>query len=170
LRTISGKSATNDELRPTDLRTIEIHAHDFAPAQPSLESRLDQVQAQLEYLAEEVGQENKFRAELSEYVKDLRAEAKFAKTARVVFGCIATLVGLVLLTLPIILIFKSPAAFMALPPYPKAAFLIGLIAGGVLLIQGLAKAVYRPASERHSDEFIPPQVKAIHDLIKGGGS
>lgn len=126
-----------------------------------------QLQGQVEFLLEESGQENKFRAELSDYVGDLRAEVGFIKTARIVFGILATLVAFGLLTTPIVLAYTTSAVFKELPPYPKAALLIVMIAGGVLLVQALTKSVYRSAHERQKDEFIPPQIKLIHDLTKG---
>jgi hypothetical protein len=65
------------------------------------------------------------------------------------------------------LVFRQSPAFEALHDYPKSALLIGMIAGGVALLLTLAKSVYRSAHERHSDEFIPPQIKLIHDLVSG---
>jgi hypothetical protein len=152
-----------------DLSLIAEHAGEINVDPVTSDDRLTQLQEQVEYLLEEVGQENKFRTELSDYISDLRAEAKFIKIARIVFGGVATVVGVGLLITPVVLAFSESKVFIALPAYPKSALLIGMIAGGVLLIQAVTKSVYRSAQERQNDEFIPPQLKLIHDMTKGGG-
>lgn len=125
----------------------------------------------MEYLVEELGQENRFRVELSDYVKELKGEAAFIKTARVVFGVFAIAACLFLFVAPIIICAKEYKWFTDLPEYPRAALLLGMLAAGVLILQSLVKSVYRSAAERQADEFIPPQLKLIHELMgstKGG--
>lgn len=152
-----------------DLDPIAEHADrvgdkDVSPE--ALDARLAQIEAQVEFLIEERGLENAFRTEVTNYVKDLRDDAKFVKTARKIFGAIGVLAALGLLIAPAWLVYSEVGVFTTLPDYPKAAVLIGMLAGGVLLIQALVKSVYRSGHERHGDEFIPPQVKAIHELTR----
>lgn len=150
------------------LASIAEHAEKIEETVPDESERVAKLQEQVEYLLEEVGQENRFRTELSEYVADLKAEAKFIRGARWTFGIISVLAALALLATPLVLLYRASPVFESLPNYPKAALLVGMIAGGVVLLLTLAKSVYRSAHERHADEFIPPQIKFIHELTKGG--
>lgn len=121
----------------------------------------------MEYLVEELGQENQFRVELSDYVKELRGEATFIKKARVIFGSVAIVACLFLFVAPIIICAKEYKWFADLPQYPRAALLLGMLAAGVLILQSLVKSVYRSGAERQADEFIPPQLKLIHEIMGG---
>lgn len=124
----------------------------------------------LELLIEDQGQANKFNTELYDYVKDLRSEAKFIWWARVIFGGVAITSCVFCLVAPIVICFNNYSWFAKLPEYPRAALLIGMLAAGVLILQSLVKSVYRSASERQADEFIPPQLKLIHEMMSGGKS
>lgn len=156
----------NAESQEHNLAPIADHAGLVPEAVPSaaLAERLDR----LELLIEEAGQENKFRTELYEYVKDLRAEARFVKGARLAFGILAFVACVFCLVAPIAICIQNYPWFSELPEYPRAALLIGQLASGVLILQNLVKSVYRSAAERQADEFIPPQVKLIHELTNGG--
>jgi hypothetical protein len=166
----TSKRSASSEASQSDLSLIAEHAEEIEESVPDENERIAKLQEQIEYLLEEVGQENRFRTELSEYVADLKAEAKFIRGARWVFGTVCMVAGIGLLVTPLALVFKQSPAFEKLTDYPKSALLIGMIAGGVGLLLALAKSVYRSAHERHSDEFIPPQIKLIHDLLSIGKS
>jgi hypothetical protein len=167
LQSTSKLSATNGLSPPPDLGLIAEHAEKIEEGVPDESERFAKLQEQVEYLLEEVGQENRFRTELSEYVEDLKAEARFIRSARWVFGIISVVTALALLVTPLVLLYRPSPVFQGLETYPKAALLVGMIAGGVVLLLTLTRSVYRSAHERHSDEFIPPQIKLIHELTKG---
>jgi hypothetical protein len=170
LQSISALFETKGASEPQpDLSQIDEAAGEVDEQAPqrTVEERIAFLENQLEFLAEERGLENKYLEELSQYVSDLRTEAAFIQTARKVFGVLAILTAAGLLITPVVLAYTTSGLFYTLPDYPKSVLLIGMIAGGVLLIQGLTKAVYRSAHERQSDEFIPPQIKVIHDLMHG---
>jgi hypothetical protein len=167
LPSTSKGSATNGTSPPADYAQIAEHAEEIEETVPDENEALAEMRANVEYLLEEVGQENRFRTELSEYVADLKAEVKFIRTARIVFGIICVGAGLALLVTPLALVYVDSKVFADLHDYPKSALLIGMLAGGVGLLLTLAKSVYRSAHERHTDEFIPPQIKLIHDLVSG---
>jgi tetrahydromethanopterin S-methyltransferase subunit F len=101
----------------------------------SFEERLARLENTFEFEAEERGLNSRYLTELTRYIEDLRAEAQFIATARLVFGSLATVAAVGLLVAPIVLAYSAAPLFTSLPPYPKAALLIGMIAGGVLLIQ-----------------------------------
>jgi hypothetical protein len=166
LQTIFGRSEKPEASeQPTDLASVAAHASHLNDPKGDLANAVDQLQQQIEYLLEEVGQENVFRTELSTYVKELRAELDFIKTARKVFASIALIVAALLLAGPIVISIWDFAWFKALPDYPKSALIISMIAAGVVIVLTLTRSVYRSASERQSDDFVPPQIKLIHELL-----
>src|SRR5947209_14179756 len=88
LQSISKPFSPRGVSPPTDLAFIAEHAEGIEEAVPDESERFALLQEQVEYLLEEVGQENRFRTELSEYVADLKAEARFIRKARILFGFI----------------------------------------------------------------------------------
>lgn len=138
---------------------------------PSSAARLDAMETRvndLEFFQEEIGLENRYREELNEYVKELRNEAAQIRQARFWVGFGSFVAAATLFALPFIISGLAPAWFTLIPDYPKAALIIGSFASGVLLLLTITKSVFRSAHERQSDEFIPPQIKIIHELMKGG--
>lgn len=137
-----------------------------AGSQDRLEDLASRVSA-IEAALEEAGLENRFRSELSDYIKDLRDEAKFVKQARKLTGLFAAVATAALFITPIVIARNHYKWFDALPPYVEAALLIGMFAAGVVLLVAITKSIFRSAHERHGDEFIPPQIKLIHEMLSG---
>lgn len=120
----------------------------------------------MEGALEQVGLASKYQTELANYVSDLRNEAADIKTARKIVGGTALVASGVLFITPVAIASIGPTWFTALPVYLGASLIIGMFAAGVLLITAMARAVFRSAHERQADEFIPPQIKQIHELSK----
>ena len=121
----------------------------------------------LENALEQLSLSSRYQAELAQYVTELRGEVKSTLLARRVVGAIAIACSIALFVGPIWLAGHQYSWFVALPPYVAAALLIGMLAAGVLLLTTVAKSVFRSASERQADDFIPPQIKLIHELMNG---
>jgi hypothetical protein len=126
LPSISKRSASS-RTSQSDLSLIAEHAEEIQETVPDENEHIAKLQEQIEYLLEEVGQENRFRTELSEYVADLKAEAKFIRRARWVFGFVCMVAGIFLLVTPLALVFKQSPAFEKLTDYPKSALLMAFI-------------------------------------------
>jgi hypothetical protein len=138
---------------------------------PTSAARLDAMESRvngLEFFQEEIGLENRYREELNEYVKELRSESVQIREARFWIGLSSFTAAAILFALPFIITGIAPSWFTKIPDYPKAALIIGSFASGVLLLLTITKSVFRSAHERQNDEFIPPQIKIIHELMKGG--
>jgi len=121
--------------------------------------------ANLEAALEGIGLENQFRTELSDYIKDLRRELAFVQRARYATGIYAAFAATLLFVTPVLISAFHFRWFAELPAYVEAALLIGMFAAGVLLVLAITKSVFRSAAERQGDDFIPPQLKLIHEMV-----
>lgn len=140
----------------------------------TVEQRLTVIEeqiARLEPLLEDREQATKLATVLNEYVGDLRDEQSFMNKARWGVGGLALLLIVSLMALLGIAVFNDDSPLLRAPAYPAAIFVVGCISGAVLLLTGLMKSVFRTASERHSEGFLPPQLDAamkLVDRLKGG--
>jgi hypothetical protein len=120
--------------------------------------------ARMELALEQVSLASKYQTELALYVEDLRRETADTLVTRRKVSVTVLASAVILFAGPIAIMMAQPPWFMHLPVYLQSGVIIAMFAAGVLLLQGLAKSVFRSAHERQSDEFIPPQIKAIHEL------
>lgn len=138
------------------------------------EARLTAIEdriARLEPLLEDRQQVDTFTKVLNDYVVDLQGEQSFMNKARYAVGGLT--IGLIaaIMTLLGLAVFEQESPLLKAAAYPAAIFIVGCISGVVLLTIGLIKSVFRTASERHSEGFLPPQLDAamkLVDRLKGG--
>lgn len=129
------------------------------------DTNLEERVTRMELALEQVALASKYQTELARYVDDLRQEVADTRAIRRRVGGVVLIGAIILFLFPIAIMMAQPPWFMHLPVYLQSAVVIAMFAAGVLLLQGLAKSVFRSAHERQGDEFIPPQVKAIHELM-----
>ncbi|KTT76374.1 hypothetical protein [Sphingomonas endophytica] len=129
------------------------------------DTKIEERVTRMELALEQVALASKYQTELARYVDDLRQEAADTRTIRRQVGVVVVTGAIILFLFPIAIMMAQPPWFMRLPVYLQSGVIIAMFAAGVLLLQGLAKSVFRSAHERQGDEFIPPQVKAIHELM-----
>ncbi|WP_294196736.1 hypothetical protein [uncultured Sphingomonas sp.] len=127
-------------------------------------AQLEERLARMELAYEQVALASRYQTELALYVEDLRREAADTLAVRRKVGATVLVSAVVLFAFPIAIMMAQPPWFMHLTVYLQSGVIIAMFAAGVLLLQGLAKSVFRSAHERQGDEFIPPQIKAIHEL------
>lgn len=92
------------------------------------------------------------------------------KAGRYVVGILAVLFVVVLIGILLSAIYSPFSPLLKAPPTAIGIFVVGLVSGIVVLVLGLVKGVFRTASERHGDGFIPPQLEAamtLWDRING---
>ncbi len=132
---------------------------------------LEEQIAKLEPLLEQQQMVAQVSVVFVDYVQDLRDEQAFLKTARYVLSAFTLVFAFLLVALLALAIFDSGSPLLRAPPTSIAIFVIGIVSGVTLLLLGLAKGVFRPAAERHTESLLPPPLEAtlqLYDRIKGG--
>ena len=133
------------------------------------DERLDKIEEQLasiEPLLEQLEVNSQLGTKLTDYIDDLREEQRFFNAARWGVGFLAfiTLVGLIALLG--LALFHSQSPLLSANPIAIATFVIGLVSGIALLISSFIKGVFRSATERHSDGYLPPALENSVEVLK----
>ena len=133
-----------------------------------LKARIDDLEgkwAQFEFVMIESSRRSELIETTNSYVEDLKKEINSLKWLR------WFLIGAVLLyiifinSLLVSLIFYHPFLFFFLGSYEKAAFIILTLSTTAVLLGRVVSGVFKTYGERNKEEYIPPHMQQIIDVI-----
>lgn len=122
--------------------------------------------ADLELRLEQLGKNAEMVAEVVEYVRDLRAEAKTLRLIRWLVLAAASALIVALLGSLGYLIFCRPFLFFTFGGPARVALITSIIAGVVLLTTLVIKGVFRTLADRHADEPLSPHLQLLVEAAK----
>lgn len=121
--------------------------------------------AEIEMLLEQRSRASELIEETKSYINDVRSELKSLKRIRC--GIIWTIIGYIILSngLLICLIFYKKDMMVAMGPYPTTALIVLVLSTTAVLLGKTLTGLFKTYGERNKEEFIPPQIKQMVDIV-----
>lgn len=121
--------------------------------------------ADIEMLLEQHSRTSELIEETKSYIKDVKSELESLKIIRYVI--IAVIIGYIILSngLLICLIFCRNDLMVAMGPYPATALIVLILSSTAVLLGKTVTGLFKTYGERNKEEFVPPQIKQMVDIV-----
>ncbi|AQS41931.1 MAG: Hypothetical protein BHV28_12460 [Candidatus Tokpelaia hoelldobleri] len=119
----------------------------------------------VEALLEHSGRTSELVAVTNEYIQDLKNEIRSIRMIRFWALIGSSVYVLFLNAILICLMFFHKFFFLFMGSYAKVAMIVLVISSSSILFGKILSGVFKTYGERHKEEYIPPQLKQVIEIV-----